>query len=100
MRAQQFMHYEDPMGQHALEILKRVFQVEKLEASRFENGRAEAWPLRAGDLMASPEGVTAHIDELKAKRKVPTDYSADKVLRNEPGLEALEELGLTDQLAP
>jgi ABC-type nitrate/sulfonate/bicarbonate transport system substrate-binding protein len=99
MRAQQFMHDKDPMGQDALEILKRVFQVDTLEASRFQNGRAEAWPLQAGDVMASAEGVSAHVDELKAKGKLPESYSVEQVLRNEPAMQALAELGFGDQRA-
>jgi ABC-type nitrate/sulfonate/bicarbonate transport system substrate-binding protein len=99
MRAQQFMHDKDPMGQDALDILKRMFQVDSLEASRFQNGRAEAWPLQAGDVMASPEGVSAHADELKAKGKLPESYSVEQVLRNEPATEALAALGFADQRA-
>jgi ABC-type nitrate/sulfonate/bicarbonate transport system substrate-binding protein len=94
MRAQQFMHDEDPMGQDALQILKNTLQVDSLAGSRYENGRPEAWPLQAVDTIASPEGVAAHVEEVKAAGKIPPSFSARQVLRNEPALEALEELGL------
>ena len=89
MRAQQFMHDDDPMGEDALEILKAALQVDSLEGSRYENGRPEAWPLRAVDTIASVEGVRAHVEEVKAAGKIPPSFSADQVLRNEPSLEAL-----------
>jgi ABC-type nitrate/sulfonate/bicarbonate transport system substrate-binding protein len=97
MRAQQFMHDDDPMGQDALAILKETLQVDSLEGSRYQNGRPEAWPLCAVDVIASPEGVRAHVEEVKAAGKIPASFSAADVLRNEPGLEALEELGLAHQ---
>jgi ABC-type nitrate/sulfonate/bicarbonate transport system substrate-binding protein len=94
MRAQEFMHDDDPMGQDALSILKQTLQVDSLEGSRYQNGRPEAWPLRAVDVLASPEGVRAHVEEVKAAGKIRPSFSAADVLRNEPGLEALAELGL------
>jgi ABC-type nitrate/sulfonate/bicarbonate transport system substrate-binding protein len=97
MRAQQFMHDDDPMGQDALAILKQVLEVDSLEGSRYQNGRPQAWPLRAVDVIASPEGVSAHVDEVKASGRIPASFAASRVLRNEPALEALEELGLAQQ---
>jgi ABC-type nitrate/sulfonate/bicarbonate transport system substrate-binding protein len=97
MRAQQFMHNEDPMGQDALAILKQTLKVDSLEGSRYQNGRPEAWPLQAVDVIASVEGVEAHVEEVKAAGKIRPSFAAADVLRNEPGLAALEELGLAHQ---
>jgi len=99
MRAQQFMHDEDPMGQDALKILKDALKVDSLAGSRYQNGRPEAWPLQAADVMASVEGVRAHIEEVKAAGRIPDSFTVDRVLRNEPALEALSELGLAHQAA-
>ena len=98
MRAQQFMHDKDPMGLDALEILKRTLQVDSLEGSRFQDGRPEPWPLRARDVIASPEGMVAHVQEVKAAGRIPESFTAEQVLRNGPALEALRELGLGDQM--
>jgi len=98
MRAQQFMHDKDPMGLDALEILKRTLQVDSLEGSRFQDGRPEPWPLRARDVIASPEGVAAHVQEVKAAGRIPESFTAEQALRNGPALEALRELGLGDQM--
>jgi hypothetical protein len=91
------MHDEDPMGRDALRILKETLRVDSLAGSRYENGRPEPWPLQAVDTIASAEGVAAHVDEVKAAGKIPPSFTASRVLRNEPALEALEELGLGHQ---
>ncbi len=97
MRAQEFMHNEDPMGQDALAILKKTLNVDSLEGSRYQNGRPEAWPLQAVDVIASVEGVEAHVAEVKEAGKIRPSFAAADVLRNEPAMAALEELGLAHQ---
>jgi ABC-type nitrate/sulfonate/bicarbonate transport system substrate-binding protein len=92
MRAHRFLKNEDPTGMESVKILKKALNIDSLEGSGVENGIPKAWAAEPKNIVTSVEGLEVHIRELKAKRKIGGDYTADRIVRNEPALEALAEL--------
>ncbi|MGH7767646.1 MAG: hypothetical protein ACREQP_09350, partial [Candidatus Binatia bacterium] len=60
--------------------------------SGVENGIPKTWAAEPTNIVTSMEGLEVHIRELKAKKKIAGDFSADRIVRNEPAFEALAEL--------
>jgi len=93
MRAHGFLKDEDPSGVESVKILKRALNVDSLAGSGVENGIPKTWAVAARNLVTSVEGVEVHIAELKARGKIDSSFSADRVVNNDLALEALSELG-------
>jgi ABC-type nitrate/sulfonate/bicarbonate transport system substrate-binding protein len=92
MRSHRFLKNEDPTGMESVKILKKALNVDSLEGSGVENGIPKAWAAEPKNIVTSVEGLEVHIRELKAKKKIGADYTADRIVRNEPAFEALAEL--------
>jgi len=92
MRSHRFLKNEDPTGMESVKILKKALNVDSLEGSGVENGIPKAWAAEPKNIVTSVEGLEVHIRELKAKKKIGDDYTADRIVRNEPAFEALAEL--------
>jgi ABC-type nitrate/sulfonate/bicarbonate transport system substrate-binding protein len=92
MRSHRFLKYEDPTGMESVKILKQALNVDSLEGSGVETGIPKSWAAEPKNIVTSVEGLEVHIRELKAKKKVGDDYTADRIVRNEPAFEALSEL--------
>ena len=93
MRGHGFLRDEDPTGLESVKILKRALNVDSLAGSGVESGIPKAWAVAAKNLVTSVEGVEVHIAELKDRGKIDSSFSADRVVNNDLGLEALSELG-------
>lgn len=92
MRAHHFLKHEDPTGMNSVEILKRALKVDSLAGSGVENGVPKSWAVEAKEIIADMEGIRVHVEELKTRGKIPKGFSAEQVVRNELGYEALKEL--------
>jgi len=93
MRSHRFLKNEDPTGMESVKILKKALNVDSLEGSGVETGIPKSWAAEPKNIVTSVEGLEVHIRELKAKKKIGDDYTADRIVRNEPAFEALVELG-------
>ena len=93
MRSHRFLKNEDPTGMESVKILKKALNVDSLDGSGVENGIPKSWAAEPKNIVTSVEGLEVHIRELKAKKKIAVDFSADRIVRNEPAFEALAELG-------
>jgi ABC-type nitrate/sulfonate/bicarbonate transport system substrate-binding protein len=92
MRSHCFLKDEDPTGMESVAILKKTLNVDSLEGSGVENGIPKSWAAEPKNIVTSVAGLEVHIRELKAKKKIGDDYTADRIVRNEPAFEALAEL--------
>ncbi|MGH7835849.1 MAG: ABC transporter substrate-binding protein [Candidatus Binatia bacterium] len=92
MRAHCFLKNEDPSGMESVKILKKALNVDSLKGSGVEDGIPKSWAAEPQNIVTSVEGIEVHIRELKAKKKIAGDFSAEGILRNEPAFEALAEL--------
>jgi ABC-type nitrate/sulfonate/bicarbonate transport system substrate-binding protein len=92
MRAHSFLKNEDPTGTESVKILKKALNVDSLEGSGVEEGIPKSWAAEPGNLVTSVDGIEVHIRELKAKKKIGADFSAERILRNDAAYEALAEL--------
>jgi ABC-type nitrate/sulfonate/bicarbonate transport system substrate-binding protein len=92
MRSHRFLKNEDPTGTESVKILKKALNVDSLEGSGVENGIPKSWAAEPKNIVTSVEGLEVHIRELKAKKKIGADFSADRIVRNDLALEALAEL--------
>jgi ABC-type nitrate/sulfonate/bicarbonate transport system substrate-binding protein len=92
MRAHGFLKDEDPTGLESVRILKRALNVDSLAGSGVENGIPQTWAVAAGNIITSVEGIEVHIGELKAKGRIESSFTAERVVNNELAHEALAEL--------
>jgi len=92
MRAHLFMKNEDPTGRAVMEVLARALNVASLEGSDIESGIPKTWFLEPGQVIASVEGIRAHIEDLKAKGGLDPRYGVERVVRSELAHLAAEEL--------
>jgi ABC-type nitrate/sulfonate/bicarbonate transport system substrate-binding protein len=92
MRSHRFLKNEDPTGVESVRILKKALNVDSLDGSGVENGIPRTWAAEPKNIVTSVEGLEVHIRELKAKKKIGDDFTADRIVRNEPAFEALAEL--------
>jgi len=93
MRAHLFAKNEDPTGQAVLEVLARALKVDSLDGSDLQNGIPKTWFLDPHQVIASMEGLEAHIEDLKAKGSLNPRYDVSQVVRSELAHLAAEELG-------
>jgi len=92
MRAHLFMKHEDPMGRAVMEVLAQALNVPSLQGSDIDRGIPKTWFLEPDQVIASTEGVKAHIEELKAKSGLDPRYSVERVVRSELAHQAAEQL--------
>ncbi len=92
MRSHRFLKNEDPTGMESVAILKKALNVDSLDGSGVENGIPKTWAAEPKNILTSVEGLEVHIRELQSKKKIAADFTADRIVRNEPALEALAEL--------
>jgi ABC-type nitrate/sulfonate/bicarbonate transport system substrate-binding protein len=94
MRAHLFMKNEDPTGQAVMEVLARALNVGTLADSDIATGIPKTWFLEPGQVIASVEGIKAHIEELKTQGGLDPSFGVENVLRSELAHRAAEELKL------
>lgn len=92
MRAHLFMKNEDPTGEAVMEVLARALDVDSLEGSDIQTGIPKTWFLEPGQVIASEEGLKAHIEELKTRGGLDPRYGVERVVRNELAQLAAAEL--------
>lgn len=92
MRAHLFMKNEDPTGQAVMEVLARALSVDSLAGSDIQSGIPKTWFLEPAQVIASMEGIKAHIEDLKSKDGLDPRYSVERVVRSELAHLAAEEL--------
>ncbi|MGH7769195.1 MAG: ABC transporter substrate-binding protein [Candidatus Binatia bacterium] len=92
MRAHLFMKHEDPTGRAVMEVLARALNVASLEGSDIQSGIPKTWFLEPQQVIASTEGIKAHIEDLKTKGGLQPRYGVEQVVRSELAHLAAEEL--------
>ncbi|MGH7830835.1 MAG: ABC transporter substrate-binding protein [Candidatus Binatia bacterium] len=92
MRAHLFAKNGDPTGRAVLEVLARALRVDSLEGSDLQNGIPKTWFLEPHQVIASLEGIEAHIEDLKAKGGLDPRYDVSQVMRSELARLAAEEI--------
>jgi hypothetical protein len=76
----------------SVKILKKALNVDSLKGSGVEEGIPKSWAAEPKNIVTSVDGIEVHIRELKAKKKIGADFSADRILRSKSAYEALAEL--------
>lgn len=92
MQAHMLMKSNEETRRESVDILKRALRVESLEGSGVENGIPMNWFVEPEAILASVEGVQAHVDELQALGRLGPDYRAEQIVRNDLGETALAQI--------
>ncbi len=83
MQAHLAMKSNEETRLESVEILKRALKVDSLDGSGVENGIPMSWFVEPEQILASVEGVQAHVEELQEAGKLDLGYSAEQIVRNE-----------------
>ncbi|MBM2812377.1 MAG: transporter substrate-binding protein, partial [Chloroflexi bacterium] len=83
MQAHVVMKSSESTRLQSVDVLKRALNVDSLEGSGVENGVPRSWFVEPEAILASVEGVQAHVEELQAEGKLAAAYSAERIVRND-----------------
>jgi ABC-type nitrate/sulfonate/bicarbonate transport system substrate-binding protein len=92
MQAHLLMKSNEETRLESVDVLKRALQVDSLEGSGVENGIPISWFVEPEEILASVEGVQAHVDELQSIGRLDPSYRAEQIVRNDLGQMALAEI--------
>jgi ABC-type nitrate/sulfonate/bicarbonate transport system substrate-binding protein len=92
MQAHVIMKGSESTRLESVDVLKRALKVDTLVGSGVENGVPRSWFVEPEQILASVEGVQAHVEELQAAGRLDPSYSAERIVRNELAETALAQL--------